>query len=131
MLLDQNIRVLIVDDDPKIVRLLSRFVDEMSLEVVSATQPREALRLAAEQPIHIAVIDLHMPEMEGIELMKSLHRVNDDMEVILMTGDRSSDRFSEAIQNGAYDFIWKPIDFSHLGNSLTAARSHVLRRAAR
>ena len=93
MLLDQNVRVLIVDDDPAIVRLVSRFVDEMSLEVVAASRPLEALRLAAEQPIHIAVIDLHMPEMEGIELMKSLHRVNDDMEVIL---DRKSTRLNSS-----------------------------------
>lgn len=128
MLLDQKVRVLIVDDDPSIVRLLGRFADDLSFETLEAIHPQEALALASREQVHIAVIDLHMPEMEGIELMKSLRRINRDIQVILITGDHSSQLVSDAIQNGAYDYLWKPIDFRRLGDSLNAVRQEVLRR---
>jgi DNA-binding NtrC family response regulator len=128
MLLDQKVRVLIVDDDPSIVKLLGRFAEDLCFETLEAVRPTDALALASREQVDIAVIDLHMPEMEGIELMKSLRRINDEIQVILITGDHSSDSVSAAIENGAYDYIWKPIDFRQLSDSLKAVRDQVLRR---
>ena len=128
---EPKIRILIVDDDPSIVRLLGRFVGDLSFEAVPAIHPREALRLASQQEIHIALVDLHMPEMEGLELMELLQRLHDDMEVILMTGDYSIESAVEAIKSGAYDYLPKPINFRHLTQALNAIRDQVLRRIER
>jgi DNA-binding NtrC family response regulator len=127
----EKVRVLIVDDDPSIVKMLGRFVQDLSLEAIETSHPGEALRMASEQEIHIAVIDLHMPEMEGIELMKSLQRVNPGVAVILISGDHYLDSISEAIRGGAYDFLWKPLDFRQLTDSLRALREHILSRIER
>ena len=125
---ERNVRILIVDDDPSIVKLLGRFARDLSFEAVEAMHPREALRMASEQEIHIAVVDLHMPEMGGWELMQSLLRLNDDIKVILITGDYCSESAALAIKNGAYDYLWKPIALDHLGEVLQAARQQFLHR---
>lgn len=125
---EQNVRILIVDDDPSIVKLLGRFARDLSFEAVEAVHPREALRMASEQEIHIAVLDLHMPEMGGWELMQSLLQFNDEMKVILVTGDYSAESAARAIKHGAYDCLWKPIALDHLGEVLLAAREQFLHR---
>ena len=127
-MLAENIRVLIVDDEPSIVKLLARFVNELALEPVEANGPREALRLASEAEMHIAVVDNHMPEMEGIDLVTALRRVNPDIEVILITGDFSPQFLDQAIDHGAYDCLWKPVDFRQFHQSLRALRDRVLSR---
>ncbi len=128
-MLADKIRVLIVDDEPSIVRMLARFVNELSLEAVEANGPREALRMASEGEVHIAVVDNHMPEMEGLDLVKALRRVNPDLEVILITGDFSPQFLDQAIEHGAYDCLWKPVDFRQLHDSLRALRDRVNSRA--
>jgi len=128
MLREQNVSILIVDDDPSIVKLLGQFARDLSFGAVEAIHPREALRMASEQDIHIAVVDLHMAEMGGLELMRSLLRLNDEMKVILITGDYSFESAVNAIQNGAYDYLWKPIDLNHLGESLQAIRELLFRK---
>lgn len=130
MLGEQKLRLLIVDDDPSIVKLLGRFAGELAFETLETVRPSEALAMASKQHVHVAVIDLHMPEMEGIELMKSLRQLNDQMQVILITGDRSTESVNAAIKNGAYDYLWKPIDFHHLSHALNAARHQVKHLAA-
>ncbi|MBI2816287.1 MAG: response regulator [Acidobacteria bacterium] len=131
MLGKQKLRLLIVDDDPSIVKLLGRFAGELAFETLEAVRPSDALALASKQQVHVAVVDLHMPEMEGIELMKSLRQLNDQMQVILITGDHSSESVNEAIKNGACDYLWKPIDFHHLSHALNAARHQIMHVSTR
>ena len=127
-MLADKIRVLIVDDDPLIVKMLARFVNELALESVEANGAREALRLATEEEVHIAVVDNHMPEMEGIDLINALRSLQPDLEVILITGDFSPQFLDQAIDHGAYDCLWKPVDFRQFQDSLRALRDRVLRR---
>jgi DNA-binding NtrC family response regulator len=123
-----TIRVLIVDDDPSIVRMLAGFVNQLALESVEANGAPEALRLASQEEVHIAVVDNHMPEMEGIDLVNALRRLNPDLEVILITGDFSPQFMNQAIDQGAYDCLWKPVDFRQFQDSLRALRERVLSR---
>ncbi len=125
---DHKLRVLIVDDDPSIVKLLRRFAEDLSFSSVGCTSAEDALEFARGEDVRIALIDLHMPGMEGIELMRALRLVNSDIEVILVTGDSSSQAAEEAWENGAYECIWKPIDFDHLEQTLIHLREHVHRR---
>ena len=125
---EQKVRVLIVDDDPSIVKLLARFVKDRAFRPVVADHADDALCLAALHEIPIAVIDLHMPEMEGIELMESLRRVSPEIEVILVTGDYSADSVTDALTHGAYDCLRKPLDFRHLSDCLNTLRDLALGR---
>jgi DNA-binding response OmpR family regulator len=122
MLQEEKMRLLIVDDDPSVVKLLGRFAGELAFETLETVRPSDALAIAANQQVHLAVVDLHMPEMEGIELMKSLRQLNGQMQVILITGDRTAESMHAALDNGACDCIWKPIDFHLLSHALDAAR---------
>jgi DNA-binding NtrC family response regulator len=127
MSVDYKFRVLIVDDDPSVVKLLGHFVADLSFEPLGAVDPQDALNIAARQEIQIALIDLHMPDMSGTQLIKALRRLNSDTEFILITGDSSSATTADAIDNG-YDCIWKPIDFDRLEEALNTIRDHVQRR---
>src|SRR5690242_17302180 len=125
---EPKVRLLVVDDDPAVVRLVGRFAGDLSFETLEAIHPAEALRLASQQHIDVAVVDFHMPEMQGVDLMRSLQDLNRNMEVILMTGDYSLQSATESIESGAYDYLPKPLDFRHLGQDLHAIRRRVLRR---
>jgi len=128
MLSEQKLRVLIVDDNPAIVTLLGKFVTDLSFDAVRAIDPRDALELASLQEFHIAVIDCQMPGMEGIQLMKLLRHLHDDLEVILISGNYTEEDAAEAVLSGAYDLLRKPIDFARMSEVLYAIRDHVLRR---
>ena len=115
-------RVLIADDDPSIVKIVGDFVGDMEFETIEACGPREALALASQYRCEVALLDVDMPEMDGFELMSALHKINRRMKVIFITGDFSPDSVSKAISNGAFDYIWKPIDFRQLRDSLNTLR---------
>ena len=130
MCLEQKIRVLIVDDDPSIVSSLGHLANSLQFEALETIDPQNALVLASQQQVDVAVIDLHMPEMDGIELMRLLRRINGEIQVILITGDPSAGAVSKAIQAGACDYLRKPLRSRDLSDSLTALRQRVLRRSA-
>ena len=124
----QKVHVLIVDDNPPIVKLISEWVTAWGFDALQAMHPREALRLASQEEIDVAVIDLHLPEMDGVELMESIKELDTALEVILVTGDYSVELAVDAIKRGAFDYLCKPINFEDLRKDLNAIREEILRQ---
>ena len=90
-------KVLIVDDDAVSCRLLSEVLTQDGVSVVWDTDPRQALARIGEEPIDLAVLDMRMPEMNGIELLRRLRTKQPELPVIVMTGFGSVDTAVEAI----------------------------------
>ncbi|MBV5329084.1 MAG: sigma-54-dependent Fis family transcriptional regulator [Chlorobium sp.] len=105
-------RVLIVDDEEDMLTGLQRTLERniQDLEVVTATRPSQALRLMAEQSFDLALLDVMMPEMNGIALLEKLRQKDPELSVVMMTAFASIDLAVEAIRKGAYDFITKPFE---------------------
>jgi DNA-binding NtrC family response regulator len=105
-------RLLIVDDEEDLLTGLLRTLERhfTELEVITATRPSQALRLLTEQSFDLALLDMMMPEMNGIALLEKLRQKDPELSVVMMTAFASIDLAVEAIQKGAYDFITKPFD---------------------
>lgn len=125
-------RVLIVDDEPTNVRLLERILSRAGYtQVRTATAPMDALELINTFPPDILLLDLHMPQMDGLELMSRIRgRFPSDtfLPVIVLTADVAADTRERALANGATDFLTKPFDvvevLLRIGNALHTRALH-------
>jgi DNA-binding NtrC family response regulator len=107
-------KVLIVDDDAVSCRLLSEVLTQDGVTVVWDTDPRQALARIGAETIDLAVLDIRMPEMNGIELLRRLRSTLPELPVIVMTGFGSVDTAVEAISAGAVDYVSKPMNVDEI-----------------
>jgi DNA-binding NtrC family response regulator len=101
--------VLVVDDDADNRRILEYMLQRDGYTVRSAPSGRHALKLYAEHRIDLALLDLSMPEMDGITLLKRLRQEDPNMQAIVVTAHGSVERAVEAMKAGALDFLTKPV----------------------
>jgi two-component system response regulator FixJ len=100
--------IYIVDDDPAIRRSLERLLDAVGFQVASYATPKAFLGVAGDLPVGCALLDLRMPEMDGLQVQAHLLRINPDLPVIVMTGQGDVQAAVRAMKAGAVDFIEKP-----------------------
>ncbi|TMQ10045.1 MAG: EAL domain-containing protein [Deltaproteobacteria bacterium] len=127
-------RVLVVDDDPAMRRVCARVLGNEGWDVAVADCGRSALQCVGEpgKPFDCVVTDVHMPEMDGFALIGEIRRHDDDLPVLLMTGDPSLDGAVRAIDNGAVSYLSKPFDSETLAAAVArAARRHGIARMRR
>jgi len=107
-------RILVVDDDATARRTLERFLTKIGYDVVTAATAEEALLAVEIDHPDIVLSDIYMPGMTGLELQAKIREVLPDLKVILMTGKDDMPTTVQAVQQGAYDYIIKPIDLDRL-----------------
>jgi two-component system response regulator FixJ len=100
--------IYVVDDDPAIRRSLERLLDTVGFQVASYATPKAFLGVAGDLPVGCALLDLRMPEMDGLEVQAHLLLINPDLPVIVMTGQGDVQAAVRAMKAGAVDFIEKP-----------------------
>jgi DNA-binding NtrC family response regulator len=105
-----NAKILVVDDEAAMREVLEMRLQEWGFEVRLAKDGLEAKELAESFDPDIVISDVIMPEVSGLELLKSLKAGDADRPVILVTAQASIDVAVEAMKQGAQDFITKPID---------------------
>ena len=103
-------RILIADDEEQICSILARRLTKEGYSCVTANNGVEALIHFYRDNFSLIISDIKMPEMNGLELLKNVKTVNPNMRVIMMTGFPEIHMVVEAMRQGAYDFIIKPID---------------------
>ena len=118
-------RVLVVDDEPQIVRALKVVLREAGFEAVPAETASEALDLAAVRPPEAAIVDLVLPDLDGIELTRRLREWS-EMPILVLSAVGEEEQKVRALEAGADDYITKPFGTRELVARLQAA----LRRAA-
>ena len=109
--MDSNI--LIIDDDASIRKTIRKFIESVGFRVFTASSGEEALELLQTNNISVAITDIVMPGMNGLELA-ALIKKNYDTDVIIMTGYSDKYSYEEAISKGASDIIFKPMHFEEL-----------------
>jgi two-component system KDP operon response regulator KdpE len=119
-------RVLVVDDEPQIVRALKVVLREAGFQAVPAETANEALDLAAVRPPEAAIIDLVLPDLDGIELTRRLREWS-EMPILVLSAVGEEEQKVRALEVGADDYITKPFGTRELVARLHAA----LRRSAR
>ena len=109
-------KILIVDDDADIVAVLEDRLQSLGYGTVTACDGQQALEQIAQESPHLVLLDLTLPKLSGLEVLKQLHRARqvDSLPVVVMTAHGSIDKAVEAMKEGAYDFLTKPLDKDHL-----------------
>ena len=104
-------RLLVVDDEAIVIPIVERFGRQLGFDVSACSDGREALtRLSTVKP-HAVVLDLGLPGMDGIEVLRAIRSADPDCQVILMTGAPAVESAIEAMKLGALDYLGKPLDF--------------------
>jgi two-component system KDP operon response regulator KdpE len=118
-------RILVLDDEPQILRALRVILRDAGFEAVTASSGEEALDRAAVKPPEAAIVDLMLPDLDGVELTRRLREWS-EMPIIVLSAVGEEDRKVEALAAGADDYVTKPFGPRELVARLQAA----LRRAA-
>jgi DNA-binding NtrC family response regulator len=117
------VKVLLVDDEKEFVDLLGERMSARGMEVSSTTSAADALKIAEEQTFDAIVLDLMMPEMDGLEVLKNLKAKRPELQVILLTGHGTIEKGVEAMRLGAMDFVEKPADLDTLTEKIKKAQA--------
>lgn len=118
-------KIMVVDDEPIIVRLLSMSLRSDGYETVTAQNGEEGLKVFEAESPDIVVTDIKMPVMDGLELLKKIKEIDPEKEVIIVTGHGDIDSTITALQYGASDFINKPVRDEALAIALERAKSKI------
>jgi DNA-binding NtrC family response regulator len=108
------IKLLSIDDDPQMTSFITDVLTAEGLEIRACNDPVEGLDIVLRWRPQIAVLDLMMPKMNGIELMERILAVAPDTNVVLLTGNYTTESAVEAIKKGAFDYLEKPITLQKL-----------------
>jgi DNA-binding NtrC family response regulator len=107
-------RVLVVDDDADVGGFLREALSRWSYDVTLATSGREAVRLISHQIFDAALVDIWMPEMDGLQVLEEIKRHDPALEVVMMTGNPMVETAVQALKSGAYDYLIKPLNLDEL-----------------
>lgn len=110
----EKTKVLIADDDESILWVLDRFFEEKGVEVLKAEDGPGAERLIRTPGLKLALLDINMPGVDGLKVLKDAKEAGSSAEVIIMTADSTMQNTLEAMKHGAFDYITKPFDLSEL-----------------
>jgi DNA-binding NtrC family response regulator len=108
------IRLLLIDDEVGYVNVLSNRLSKRGFAVDKANSGSEALQRLRQQDFDVAVLDLKMEDMDGIEVLKILKKMAPELIVIMLTGHGSAEAAHEGIKEGAYDYLTKPCELEDL-----------------
>jgi diguanylate cyclase (GGDEF)-like protein len=107
-------RILLVDDDPNLRKTLADILRIKGYEIFVAATGAEAIAAASENPVSLALIDLMLPDLSGLEVMSSIKAASPTTAAIILTGNASMDTAIEATRKGAYSYLLKPYDMDSL-----------------
>ena len=114
-------RILIVDDEKLVRWALTQKCAEFGYQTVEAETGQEALRALQNESVDLVLLDVHLPDLNGIEVLEKLKQAGETRSIIMMTADPQLDDVKAALRLGAYDFVSKPLNFDELSITLQNA----------
>jgi DNA-binding NtrC family response regulator len=120
--------LVVVDDEQGILDVVSRIARRAGYDVMTYSNGRDAIAALRTQRADLVLVDLRMPEVGGLDVLRAIRDTNPRCQAVLMTGYASVDTAVEAIKLGASDYLSKPLDFARLEGLLTNVRDELDRR---
>ena len=112
-------KILVVDDDPEVRMATRDFLSSKGYEVSVAEGGREALRLLDDSPADVVLLDVAMPDMDGMETLKRIISTHPNMPVIMVTANADIEITSRVLRLGAADYVPKPFDLDYLDQAIS------------
>lgn len=130
MLTSSPIPVLVVDDDRHLLRTLADILRLHGYQPYTAEDGRSALQSAGEHPVALAIVDLRLPDMDGLELIHQLHQVSEWTQVVILTGNATVESAVAALRERSVDYLVKPVSPKDLLKTVANAGERWQRRMA-
>lgn len=109
-----RIKLLLVDDEEGFVNVIANRMSKRGIDATKAISGSDALKAIRKQDFDVAVVDLKMQEMDGIELLRILKKIIPEMPVIVLTGHGSERAAEDGMEYGAFDYLTKPCEMDEL-----------------
>ncbi|RJQ66518.1 MAG: response regulator [Desulfobacteraceae bacterium] len=119
--MEKNMVMMLVDDEERFLTTTSKLITRLGYSVVTAAGGVEALEKLRTSDIHVVVLDVKMPGMDGIATLKEIKRQYPMVEVIMLTGHATVESAIEGLKTGACDYLMKPTDIPDLIHKAEAA----------
>ncbi|MBW2060505.1 MAG: response regulator [Deltaproteobacteria bacterium] len=109
-----NIQLLLVDDEERFLETTQRLLKKRDITTYTATNGLDALKLLDDHRLDVAILDVKMPGLDGVEVLRRMKKKHALVEVIMLTGHASVESAVEGLKLGAFDYLVKPCDISAL-----------------
>lgn len=109
-----KMRLLLVDDEERFLATTRILLEKRGVETLTATNGSDALAVLDEKPIDVVILDVKMPGMDGVEVLRRIKQKHPLVEVIMLTGHGSVESAVEGLKLGAFDYVMKPMDIPDL-----------------
>ncbi len=117
----EPIKLILVDDEKGFVDVLANRLTRRNFEVTKTYSGLEAIQALRKQDFEVAVLDLKMEDMDGIEILKIFKKMEPGIKVIMLTGHGSERAAREGMELGAFDYLTKPCDLEELVEKIREA----------
>jgi DNA-binding NtrC family response regulator len=109
-----RMRLLLVDDEERFLATTRILLEKRGVETATATNGSDALKVLEERPVDVVILDVKMPGMDGVEVLRRIKQKYPLVEVVMLTGHASVESAVEGLKLGAFDYVMKPIDIPDL-----------------
>ena len=123
--MSEKVEILIIDDDVDMLETLGDILQEKGYRTETANTGREAITKANERVFNVALIDVKLPDMSGIEVLQTFRKQHPSMMTIMMTGYATLQNAVDAVNLGAHAYIMKPLDFESLDQTIKKSVNNV------
>ena len=118
------VRLLLIDDEKDFVNILAKRFKHRNIDVTKAFSGTEAIQALRENEFDVAVLDLKMEDMDGIEVLKIFKIMDPRLAVIMLTGHGSAESAEQGLKLGAFDYLSKPCEMEELLKKIESAHVH-------
>jgi two-component system response regulator PrrA len=123
-------RLLLVDDEPLILEVLTEHI-KSEYDIDTALNGADALGAILRARPDVVMLDINMPRMNGVEVLKDIKQIDDSIAVIMVTANEQVAMAAEALRNGAFGYVPKPFDFRYLDHMLATILDRLPQRPKR
>lgn len=112
----KTLKLMLVDDEKRYLQTTAKLMEKKGIEVVTAQSGEQALDLLRTHDVHVVILDIKMPGMDGFKTLRAIKTLYPRVEVIMLTGHATMDSAIEGLQFGAFDYVMKPADIDDIVN---------------
>jgi len=110
----EKMRIMLVDDEERYLQTTKKLIEKKGYEILTALSGEEALEKLKPQNVHVVILDVKMPGMDGNQTLKAIKTLYPLVEVIMLTGHGTMDSAIDGLKSGAFDYLVKPADIDDI-----------------
>jgi DNA-binding NtrC family response regulator len=110
----ENMKLMLVDDEERFLSTTEKLIKKKGYDVLTAKSGGEAIDLLSRHPVHVVILDVKMPGLDGIATLKWIKQLHPMVEVIMLTGHATVETAVDGLKSGAHDYLMKPVNIDDL-----------------